>query len=117
MRVINGDKPILRFLDGKLTAFGTPWQGKENWGTNASVPLRALCFLERGAENSIESLDNGETVKRLFSQILMPTEPEGAVRFLALLDRTVRETPAYLLYCNMDPSAALVALERMKKEN
>lgn len=117
VRVINGDKPILRFLDGKLTAFGTPWQGKENWGTNASVPLHAICFLERGTENSIAPLDNGETVQRLVSQILMPIEPEEALRFLALLDRTVRETPAYLLYCNMNPSAALVALEGMKKEN
>ena len=25
MKVINGDKPFLRFLDDKLLAFGTPW--------------------------------------------------------------------------------------------
>ena len=115
--VINGDKPILRFLNGRLTAFGTPWQGKENWGSNTAAPLAAICFLERGAKNEIRRLDEGEAVARLFGQILMPTERDAASRMLELLDRTLRQTPTYLLHCNTDPSAAFVALEGMKKEN
>lgn len=115
-RVINGDKPILRFINGCLTAFGTPWQGKENWGCNSAVPLGALCFLERGSENKIQRIEDAEAVRRLFSQILMPTEQESALCFLALLDRTVRSTPTYLLHCNTELEAAHVALAGMKKE-
>jgi hypothetical protein len=47
VRIINGDKPIMRFIDGHLYAFGTPWCGKEGWQTNMGVPLKAICFLER----------------------------------------------------------------------
>ena len=115
-RIINGDKPILRFLNGRLMAFGTPWQGKENWGTNASTPLKAVCFLERGAENKIGRMDEEEAVGRLFSQVLMPAEQESALRFLGLLDRVVCETPLYLLRCNTDPTAAQIAHDGMKKE-
>lgn len=115
-RVINGDKPILRFIKGRLTAFGTPWQGKEGWGSNTSAPLAALCFLERGDENKIEPIGNEEAVQRLCPQILMPTERDSALRFLELLDQTVRKIPAYLLHCNTGPEAAHVALAGMKKE-
>ena len=46
-RVLNGDKPLMRVNDdGTVTAFGTPWNGKENWGENISAPLRGVCFLE-----------------------------------------------------------------------
>ena len=114
--VINGDKPILRFLDGRWVAFGTPWQGKENWGGNTSAPLAAICFLERGTENEIHPMPCEEAVARLFGQFLMPTEREAAMRMLELLDRTLSCVPTYLLHCNTDPAAAVVALEGMKKE-
>lgn len=114
--ILNGDKPIFRFIGDKLTAFGTPWQGKENLGKNHSAPLRAICFLERGAQNEIKRLEDGEAVKRLFSQILMPADPIAAMRFLELLDRTVCRIPTYLLYCNTQPEAAWVAFEGMQKE-
>lgn len=48
MRIVNGDKPILRFIHDGLFACGTPWRGKEHMGENNSVPMKAVCFLERG---------------------------------------------------------------------
>lgn len=113
--VINGDKPILRFLDGKLWAFGTPWCGKERMQANKGTPLTALCFIERGKENAIAPIDNAVAVQRLFFQILMPSDRAAALLFLDLLDRTVRELPTYLLSCNMEPEAALVAYRGMNK--
>ncbi|MCQ2419397.1 MAG: hypothetical protein MJ085_06385, partial [Clostridia bacterium] len=57
-RFVNGDKPILRWIDGKLYACGTPWNGKENYGNNVMCPLQALCFLDRGETNSIAPIDS-----------------------------------------------------------
>ena len=48
--IVNGDKPLLRVMDGRIYAYGTPWCGKEGYQTNTRVPLAALCFLERAAE-------------------------------------------------------------------
>ncbi len=116
-QIVNGDKPIFRFINGQLRAFGTPWQGKENQGANTQAPLGAVCFLERGAENKIRPLNGSEVIERLAGQILMPVETEAAVSFLNLLDRMLRHTPTYLLCCNTKPEAAMVAYQGMKKEN
>lgn len=112
--VVNGDKPILRFMNGKLYAFGTPWCGKEKMQKNKSVPLTALGFIERAKVNSVKPLDNAETLLRLYSQILMPKKREDAMHFLDLLDRMVQAIPAYVIACNMDPEAAVVAYRGMK---
>lgn len=109
VHIINGDKPICRFIDGRLYACGTPWKGKEGWGSNAMAPLKALCFLERGTENRLEPLPAGETMARLFHQLLLPREPERMDRFLALVDRMLAMVPCYLLRCTKTPEAAEAA--------
>lgn len=108
-RIINGDKPILRLVDGKWYAYGTPWCGKESLGINASSPLKAICFIERDKTNHIRAIDGGEMVGRLFSQVLMPENVELADKHLSLLDMLVTSTSTYLLHCNMLPEAAIVA--------
>lgn len=109
VHIINGDKPIYRFIDGQLYACGTPWRGKEGWGRNAIAPLKALCFLEQGPKNQIERLTPAEVMPRLFRQLLLPKEPERMERFLALVDRMLETTPCYLLRCDMTPAAAETA--------
>lgn len=109
VHIINGDKPIYRFIDGQLCACGTPWRGKENWGRNAMAPLKALCFLEQGSENHLELLSPAQVMPRLFHQLLLPKEAERMERFLALVDRMLETTPCYLLRCDMTPAAAETA--------
>ena len=113
--VLNGDKPVFRLTDGGFIACGTPWCGKERQGVNRTAPLAALCFLTRGKTNEIAPIPCDEAVTRLFSQVLVPHEPDTAERFLALLDTLVRSTPAYLLRCNMEEEAAAVAYAGMNK--
>ena len=57
LTVINGDKPVYRFMGDQLMAFGTPWCGKEKLETNTSAPLAALCLLQRGDINQVEQID------------------------------------------------------------
>ena len=109
VHIINGDKPIYRFIDGQLYACGTPWQGKEGWGSNMMAPLKALCFLERAEENSLEPLPPGEASIRLFHQLLLPREQERMERLLTLADRMLETTPCWILRCNLDRSAAETA--------
>ena len=114
VHVINGDKPIIRYTGGELMAYGTPWCGKENISTNASVPLRAICFIERDEKNSITRISAGEAISRMFHQILTPRDMETLDALLPLLELTLRTVPCYLLRCNMDPEAAHVAYNGMK---
>lgn len=111
--VVNGDKPILRLVDGVFYAYGTPWRGKEGMGENVSCPLTALCFLERGKENRIERVSQEEALTRLFSQVYLPNDASASAITLDLLDRFIRQTDFYLLHCNMEEEAASVAYEGM----
>lgn len=111
--VINGDKPVYRFLGGKLYAFGTPWCGKEGLGENRSAPVRAICFLERSPVNQIRRLTQAEVIGRIFHQLLMPKEEEGITRFLSMVERTISTVGCYLLRCNMEREAAAAAYRGM----
>lgn len=112
--VINGDKPVIRRLNGRFYVFGTPWMGKESWGMNAVVPLKACCFLQRGSKNCIRPLDRRQVVRRLFHQLLIPGEEAAMNRFLDLMASLIQEIPFYLLECTMEKEAAQIAYDGMQ---
>lgn len=114
VHVVNGDKPIMRFVGDKLYAYGTPWCGKEGWQNNTSVPLKALCFVERSENNRIRRIGADEAVMLMFHQILTPSDLETVEALFPLLDRTLREVPCYVLGCNISEEAAEVAYNGMK---
>ena len=116
VHIVNGDKPILRFIDNRLYAFGTPWCGKEGWHTNAGVPLKAICFLERAEVNTIRPIEPKEAIGRIFHQLLSPEDLKTVDALFPLLDRMLREIPCYLLGCNISEEAAEVAYLGMKNE-
>ena len=111
--VVNGDKPILRVMDGRPFVCGTPWMGKENYGCNKSVPLSALCFLNRGAENRLENVEFGQVYLRLLGQTYRPENGAGMVKTMKLLEKIGHSVPIYELFCNMEDEAAFVAFEGM----
>ncbi|MBE6576779.1 MAG: hypothetical protein E7653_01410 [Ruminococcaceae bacterium] len=115
VRVVNGDKPIIRCVDGVLYAYGTPWCGKECWQNNIKAPLHALCFLERAETNAIRRIDAGDALLRIFHQILTPEDMQTVDAMTPLLEKTLLEVPCYLLECRPDEQAAQVAYDGMKR--
>lgn len=117
-RVLNGDKPLFRVEeDGSIIAFGTPWNGKENWGENISAPLAAVCFLERGEENSIRAALPEEILPRLMHQYYLRGERGSVERRLVMLDALVKAVPYYVLACNISDEAALLSYGAMCRKD
>ena len=114
-RIINDDKPALRKFDGKFYACGTPFSGKTDESVNARVPVRALVFLERGAENRVEPLAPEQAIPLFLSQTLRPPVRDGMARLLTLLGDLLKTVPAFRLRCNMDPGAAAAAYEGIER--
>lgn len=106
---LNGDKPIIRFIDGVPYACGTPWRGKENYGVNERAPLRGIAFLSRGEENSAEAVPADAVVMRLMSQIYLPRASGTLIKTMKLADRLIKSVELVDLKCNMNISAADVA--------
>ena len=111
MTVINGDKPIYRFSGDQLIAYGTPWCGKENWQTNTSAPLKALCLLERGEENSVAPADAFELFGEMCHHFHLPGGGQvDMVKLMELVDRMISTVPVYRLRARNDISAAREAI-------
>ena len=111
--IVNGDKPILRLLDGKPTVCGTPWMGKEGCGCNKNVPLEALCFLSRGTENRIEKAEFAKIYPQLIGQTYRPESGAMVAKTVRILARIAESVPFYELFCNMEDEAARVSYEGM----
>ena len=114
--IVNGDKPIFRFVGDELYAYGTPWCGKEGFHRNVGVPLGAVCFIERGESNSIEQLPKKEFTRHVFNQVYMPKNGESCISILDMLDKMSETVKVYKLKCNMDIQAAYVARDGMVSE-
>lgn len=110
-QVVNGDKPVYRYLDGVLYACGTPWQGKEGLGNNIMVPVKAILFLERSTENRIRPMAQKEVIGRIFHQFLMPRDEDDMNHFMHMIEKMLASVDCYLLQCNQEREAARVAYE------
>ncbi len=108
-KIINGDKPLIRIIDDKVYAYGTPWNGKEGIHINKRCELKTICFIERGEENIVSDI-GGEKVSRSIMQTYMPNkDPAKMMRTLDLISEILDKVSCKKLACNMDISAAEVA--------
>ena len=112
--MVNDDKPIIRVQDGTVTVFGTPWNGKQRLGQKISVPVRAVCLLERDRENHIEPISLPEIYPQILQQMYRPFDPAAMAKSLVLLDRLFDGVRLYRLGCNMETEAARIAYNTMK---
>jgi len=109
-RIINDDKPAVRRMDGTFYACGTPFSGKTDENINVQVPVRAIVFIERGTENSIEPIPPAAAIPLFLSQTLRPPKKAAMETMLTLLGKLLEAVPVFRLRCNMDLSAAETAL-------
>ena len=116
VHILNGDKPILRIIDGKVWAAGTPWRGKEGYGVNEMLPLGGIAFLERAENNSCESLSASAATVPFVSQLYIPKSPSSAAKALILTNKIITTVPLFRLGVNMEPEAAHVAFRALVGE-
>ncbi len=112
--MVNDDKPLLTVADGSVIAHGTPYNGKHSLGCNISVPLKGLCILTRGADNSIVSISKQDAYPMLIQQVYRPSDPVQMHKTLLLVDKLAEFTSLYKLKCNMEKDAAITAFNGMK---
>ena len=113
VRIINGDKPLIRLLDGKAVAYGTPWAGKENLHENRGVPLCAVCFIERGDKNRCVRLMPHEGFLRMLPQVFRPQTDAERRKTFELASRVIGRVKFYTVECNTDISAAEIAYKEI----
>lgn len=113
--VLNDDKPALFLRDGRVMAAGTPFSGKFDVSVNTAVPLRAVAFIVRSADNRIEPVSDKRALYELLNQTSRPADVALYAKLLQNAAAVIEKTPIYKLYCNMDVQAAEVAYNAMRK--
>lgn len=109
-RILNGDKTLLRRVDGAWTAFGSPWSGSSGYVVNASAPLSGVVLLRQGGHNEARRLDAREALRLLATHVYYPQWDEtGTALTLDALAALVREVPFLELTCLPNEGAALLA--------
>lgn len=106
--VLNGDKPVIRIVNGEVYASGTPWRGKEGYGKPGMLKLSGIAFLERSDINEAFPVKCDEVILKFATQAYIPKN-ESAAKTLSLFDKVLSRVPLITLRCNMNPDAADVA--------
>ncbi len=117
MTVINGDKPIIRFIDGDMFGYGTPWNGKEHLFTTGRAPLTDICIIERSDVNETLPMSVEEGAIELMQQIHTPEDPTQLMKTMQLADKIAKRCRFWKIRCNMDIEAAEVAYNAIFGKN
>lgn len=104
--IYNGDRTIIRKIDGKYYGFGSPYAGSSGIYRNESAPIKAIVVIEQGPDNVIRRLHGREAFLPLFRETLMNTwNKEYMEKMTDLLMDAVCQIPVYHLFCRPDQDA------------
>lgn len=115
IKIINGDKPILQITENEVQIYGTPWAGKEQWQSNANVPLKGICLLQRGKENHIRQIRPVEALSQLMQQVYYTSDVGMAAKTMELLNQVFAQVPVYQMECNISEEAMRCSFNEMRK--
>lgn len=103
---INGDRSVIRCVDGVWTAFGFPFAGSSGIYKNKSAPIRAIVVLRQAKDNTIERLGASEAFRLLYSETAIQRwNTQGHAAAVDLLIRLSAAVPVYRLCCTPDARA------------
>lgn len=111
--IINGDKPIIRFINGQYIVYGTPWCGKERYNVNTKMPLKGIAILSRANENTISRVEPASVLPALLRQVYIHKSVRCASNAMDFIDKMFTSVPIYSLKCNISTDAANTAHNAM----
>jgi len=101
--MLSDDRMIIRKIDGKFKAFGTPWAGDADIAENKSVLLNGIFFIHQAETNMVKEIKPKEAIKRLMPVTSIPWYDEKFMfDILSFCEDLVLNIPAYELHFRPD---------------
>lgn len=114
--LMNDDNPVIRVIDGKAYAYGTPWSGKTPCYRNVKAELGGIAMIKRAEENRLERLSVIEAyVTILPSCSTMKWDKHVYRANNDTVSKLLAIVPVYNLFCLPDRDSAIVASGGMCK--
>lgn len=114
--VLNGDRALLRQLEGQWTACGSPFCGTSGICVNAKAPLAALVLLEQAPENRAERAGARDLMRAFLSGCSFDASEEATRRVLDLAAALGGAVPVLRLRCRPDEAAVACLEEALYRE-
>ncbi len=113
-RVINGDRTLLGFEGGCLTAYGYPFSGSSDDCENVSFPVAAIVLLSQAGQNRLEKLPATQAIGQLAKSVyLQPEDRADLPKQLDFIVRLTQSAPVFHLACLPDESAVRLLRENL----
>jgi hypothetical protein len=109
--LLNDDSPVLRVVDGRVWAYGTPWSGKTPCYINERYEVAACVRLSQAPCNEIKKL----SVLQAYAALHPSCPPEFAYdeclydEISGFIGKMLPSVPFYHLCCRPDSEAALLS--------
>lgn len=116
LRIINGDKPILQLTDEGVYAYGTPWNGKERYGLNDKILVKAIVYLKRGSKNSISKQTVQDAFPWLYEGALLGYSKTPIKYTMEMLEKIGNKVNLYSLNCTADIEAVKTVYKEINKK-
>lgn len=105
--MLSDDRIIIRKIDGKFKAFGTPWAGDAGIAENKSFPLYGIFFIHHAEKNMIREIKPREAIEKLMPVTSIPWFDRDVMpQILNFCEELVSNIPAYQLYFKPDTEVA-----------
>lgn len=104
--IYNGDRTVVRRINGSYYGFGSPYAGSSGIYRNESAPICAIVVLTQASENQIQRLSGKQAFLPLFRETLANTwNPAYMESMTDLLLDAAATIPIFRLDCRPDRDA------------
>lgn len=109
--IINGDRAVIREVDGQTVACGIPFAGSSDYCENVTAPLAVIVYLDQAPKTQITRLTGFRAFRRVWEGCSVNTWDRADVeKATKIVENIVTRVPVYYLPCTPDESA-VAALE------
>ena len=115
--VINGDRAVLRKIDGKWHVFGYPCCGTSGICINRNLPLRAIVVLNQANENTVQQLTPASKIRALTAAMeLYPWDGTEVDMAFHIAAEIASQVPVLKLSCRPDREAVDVLKKYLEED-
>ncbi len=114
--LMNDDNPIVRFIDGELIVYGSPWSGKTPCYRNIQAPVGAFVRIKQHPENIITRLDPISALAELLPSMSSMKWDHRVYRAVSdTVINIIQTVGIYELKCLPDAAAAQLCYNTVKR--
>lgn len=114
--LLNDDNPVIRIVDGRVMAYGTPWSGKTRCYRNLSFQVKGIVRLKQAPANRFMSREDVDAFITLMPGCSVIRQDERLLNCLYdTLAMSVEKVKVGLLECLPDEEAARLCRDELMK--